>query len=315
MPFALLQPTRPDEAIRLLSEGSGGSSVALAGGTDLLLDLEGGRMRPARVVSLRRLPWATYRFDRGRLTIGSTCPLARLEDEGRVAAGFPALHQAIRAVGGRALREQATLGGNLGRASPASDLVPVLLALDASVVVVGPSGRRSLTVPELLRGPRETTLVRGELIEAVRLDGPRPSAYLWQRVQPSHGISQVGVAVARDPVRRRWSVAVGGVLPRPTRIAQAEEALGAEPTEVGIELAAQTARRLAAFVTDQRASEAYRRRLVGVLVRRAIGQVLRAESRRAAPLRRTSSAVRARRAPATVRGRPRAARRTGGGRA
>jgi CO/xanthine dehydrogenase FAD-binding subunit len=206
-----------------------------------------------------------------RLTIGSLAPLADLERDPKLRSEIPALWMGVRAVGGVALRHRATLGGNLGRASPASDLIPVLLVLDATVQLLGPGGRRELPVADFVRGSRSTALEAGELIESVTIPEPRPSSYLWQRVRPANDISQVGVAVAWSPSARRWSVAVGGVWPTPARLPDAESKMSEEhPSESAVRQAVEAAGRSARFQSDKRASEEYRRRVLEVLVVRAI---------------------------------------------
>ncbi len=271
MAFALLTPRDAEEAVRLLAEAGAPKTRVLAGGTDLLFELEGGRPAPARLLSLRRLPWRFVGWDGPRLTVGSTAPLSDVEREPRVPRDLPGLWMAIRAVGSVPLRHRATIGGNLGRASPASDLIPVLLALDARVHLVGPSGARELSVGEFIVGPRTTSLGPAELIEAVSFPEPRPSSYLWQRVRPANDISQVGVAAAWSPSEQRWGVAVGGAWPAPTRLAEVErELVGATPSEAHLARAAALAARLAPFQTDKRASEEYRRRVLDVLLRRAV---------------------------------------------
>lgn len=274
MAFTLVAPATPEEAVALLRATPAAEIAVLAGGTDLLLDLEDGRRRPATVVSLRRLPWNTWRWSDGGLVVGSTAPLAGLETDPALAPRLPGLYEGIRAVGSPALRHRATLGGNLGRASPASDLIPVLLALDATVQLVGPDGPRTVSVEQLVLGPRSTTLAAGELIASVTVPEARPSTYLWQRVRPAHDISQVGVAAAWSPSRRRWRIALGGTWPVPMRSAAADR-LGdaAAPTPDALAEASAAAAREAAFQTDKRASEEYRRKVLAVLFRRAVTRV------------------------------------------
>ncbi|HZY69941.1 MAG TPA: FAD binding domain-containing protein [Thermoplasmata archaeon] len=277
MGFSLVVPSTPEEAVRELAREPG-AAVPLGGGSDLLLDFDDGRATAPRVVSLRRLPWRTIRWADGSLVVGATAPLSDLEDEPRLRSDLPGLWRAVGAVGGRALRHRATLGGNLGRASPVSDLIPVLLALDARVSIVGPSGRRDLSVDDLIVGSRQTRLAVGELIESVTVPSPAESEYVWQRVRLANDISQVGVAVARfeggTPV---WRIALSGVTPRPRRLREAEALLGAaQPSRTAVELAAQEAARRAPFASDKRATEPYRRRLVQVLVRRAVEAVAHA---------------------------------------
>jgi carbon-monoxide dehydrogenase medium subunit len=271
--FSLVRPSTVEEALRLLADDSEGPSAPLAGGTDLLLDLDDGRSTARRLVSLDRLPWKTLAWDGTKLNVGATLPLARLGLDATVRARLPGLSEGVDAVGSLALRHRATLGGNLGRAAPASDLLPLLLAVDATVRLVGTAGRREMPVARFLRGSRQVDLAKGELIESVSIPEARWSTYVWQRVRPANDVSQVGVALARTGSPARWRLALGGVLPVPTRVPEAEAHLSSErPSPEDVELAANAAATHARFVTDKRASEAYRRRLVATLVRRAVAR-------------------------------------------
>jgi len=275
VPFALVTPTTVDAAIAELATGTPGEVVVLAGGTDLVFDLDAARTAPRRVVSLRRLPWRTLDWNGPILTVGSTLPLRSLEQDPEVVRKHPGLFEAIRAVGGVPLRHRATLGGNLGRAAPASDLLPVLLALDAEVDVVGPNGTRTLPVDAFLLASRRTALEHGELIRSVRFPEPRPSAYLWQRVRPANDISQIAVAAALSPSDGGWRIAVGGIPPRASRLREAEARLrSATPSTEEVRTAAELAARALAITSDRRASEEYRRHLVATLLERAVLQVV-----------------------------------------
>jgi CO/xanthine dehydrogenase FAD-binding subunit len=271
--FELLVPETVDAALAALQASPGEPTVVLAGGTDLLLDLDEGRITAQRVVSLRRLPWRDLAWENGGLRIGSTLPLSALDGDPRLRREIPGLWEAVHAVGGVALRHRATIGGNLARAAPASDLLPILLALDASVEVVGMHGSRSVPLDGFLRASRSTTLGPVELIRSVMIPEARPSEYLWQRVRPANDISQVGVAVARSQIEPHWRIALGGVTPRTMRIVEAEQALPAIPAEEAIVAAADHAAARAIFSTDKRASEEYRRLLVRTLVARAVRSV------------------------------------------
>jgi CO/xanthine dehydrogenase FAD-binding subunit len=276
-PFELVAPRTADEAVAALRAASGSTVGVLAGGSDLLLDLDEGRVAPTRIVSLRRLPWRTLDWTGGALTIGSTLPLRALEDDPEVRRRLPGLWQAIRAVGSVSLRHRATVGGNLGRSAPSSDLIPILLALDAEVELVGPEGARRLPVNRFVLASRRTALRPAELIRSVRIPESRPSAYLWQRVRPANDISQLAVAVARSPGSGAWSVAVGGIPPRSVLLPRVAEALGrgAPPAEA-LDRAVDHATREVAIVADRRASEEYRRHLVGTLLQRAVAAVVEA---------------------------------------
>ncbi len=270
-PLDLVVPSTEAEALAVLGSAAPGEVAILAGGTDLLFDLESGRSRARQLLSLRRLPWSTHAWDEDALRIGSTEPLRTLEFDPLVAERFPALAQAIAAVGSPALRRQATLGGNLGRAAPASDLVPVLLALDAEVELVGPNGPRTIAIDRFVRASRQTELARGELIRSVRLPEPRPSAYLWQRVRWANDISQIGVAVAFARGDGRWRVALGGVPPRAVGVPEVADRLrGPAPPDADVRAAGELLAAHPALVTDRRATDEYRRSLAAVLLRRAV---------------------------------------------
>jgi aerobic carbon-monoxide dehydrogenase medium subunit len=272
--FDLVVPATEAEAIAALQTMAPGEAAPLAGGTDLLLDVDEGRVAPRRVVSLRRLPWRTLDWNGDVLTVGSTLPLRSLEDDPGVRTKHPGLYEAVRNVGSVALRHRATLGGNLVRSAPASDLIPMLLALDAEVDLVGPRGDRRVPVDRFVLASRRTDLGPGELVRSVRFPEARPSDFRWQRVRPANDISQVVVAVAYSPLARAWRVAVGGVSPRPTLLPDAAAALGnGRPGAEAVRRAAESAAIHAPFVTDRRASEEYRRRLVGTLLERTVTSV------------------------------------------
>jgi CO/xanthine dehydrogenase FAD-binding subunit len=271
--FELVTPASEEEAIAWLARAPGGEAAVLAGGTDLLNDIEEHRITPRHLLSLRRLPWNRWNWIGPALEVGSTTPLVDLEYDPKVRAQFPGLVTAIEAVGSVALRSRATLGGNLGRSGSASDLIPLLLALDASAEIVGPKGVRTTPVDTLVVASRRPALGAGELIRSVRLPEPRPSAYLWQRIRPAQDVSHVGVAVAWSPADGRWRIAVGGVPPRAIRIHPEAAELPPRPSSPEREAAARRAAELLPLSTDLRATGEYRRHVVHALVLRAVGSV------------------------------------------
>ena len=275
MGFDLVAPGTIDEALALVRPDDRGTPLVLAGGTDLLRDLDDGRVTTPRVVSLRRLPWRSIAWEGTGVEIGSVRSLRDLERDATVRARLPGLWESIRSVGGVALRQHATLGGNIGRASPASDLLPLLLAYDAEISAISAAGSRRLTVDEVIVGARKTSLAPGELIVSVRIPHTGPSTYVWQRVRPANDISQVGLAAAFVGSPASWRVALGGVMPRPVRLPSVEEILGdGLPDDPTISRGAAEAAERAPFVSDKRATEAYRRHLVTVLLRRAVAAVV-----------------------------------------
>jgi CO/xanthine dehydrogenase FAD-binding subunit len=268
----LIAPATEEEVLEELARGPAGSTSVLAGGTDLLSDLDERRVAPRRLLSLRRLPWRTHRWEGGGLRVGATEPLRALESDRELARRLPALAQAVAAVGSPALRRQATVGGNLGRAAPASDLTPVLLALDAEVELVGPSGPRTMTVDRFLRASRSTALGPAELVRSVHVPEERPvSSYLWQRVRPANDISQIGLATAYSASAGRWRISLGGIPPRPLLATDASAALsGPRPTDSQVAAASDLLASAPGLVSDRRATEEHRRRLAALLCARAV---------------------------------------------
>jgi carbon-monoxide dehydrogenase medium subunit len=271
--FDLITPDSEAEAIAWLGRTAEGETAVLAGGTDLLNDLEEGRIAPRHLLSLRRLPWNRWSWDGGALSVGSTTPLVDLEYDPEIRTRFPGLVTALEAVGSVALRSRATLGGNLGRSGSASDLIPILLALDATAEIVGPKGPRTVPVDALVVASRRPALAPGELIRSVRLPEPRPSAYLWQRIRPAQDVSHVGVAVAVAPSDGRWRIVLGGVPPRAIRIHPEPSELPKRPSAPELDLAARRAAERLPLSTDRRATGEYRRHVVHALVLRAVRAV------------------------------------------
>src|SRR3954452_19540500 len=143
-------------AVRALADDP--QALVLAGGTDLMVEVNAGRRRPSAVVSLTRVQeLAGWRREGDELVLGACLTYAEME-RGELAALVPALAQAARTVGSPQIRAAATLGGNIATASPAGDTLPVLAALDAVVEVAGPAGTRRVPLLELVTGVKKTTL-------------------------------------------------------------------------------------------------------------------------------------------------------------
>src|SRR5882724_6145265 len=144
-------------------------ATVLAGGTDLMVAVNDGRRQLARVVAIGRVPeLAGIRVEGAEVVIGAATPFARLERE-PVLRLAPALAYAARTVGSPQIRNAATIGGNLGTASPAGDALPVLIALGATLEVASSTARRTLAIAEFFTGPKRSVLAADELVVAVRV--------------------------------------------------------------------------------------------------------------------------------------------------
>lgn len=275
--MSLLLPTSLDEAVSMLGEHP--AALVLAGGTDLMVEINDGHRRPGGVViAVNRVPeLRSWRHDpaAARLTIGAAITYTELLGE-PLALFSPALAEASRTVGSPQIRNAGTLAGNLGTCSPAGDALPVLAALDATVTLASAAGVRVVPVREFMVGVKRTAIAPGELIVEITV----PTARGWQ------GYAKVGVrnamviAVASaclviDETEQQVALALGSVGPTILRCAEAETHLagaldwatmvaGDDDLATFGQLAASAARP----ITDHRSSAEYRRHAVGVLATR-----------------------------------------------
>ena len=251
-------------------------ALVLAGGTDLMVEVNRGVRTIGHVVAVDRIPelrgWSLEgdRADVLRLGAGTTCTdLA----EPALASLVPALAQAARTVGSPQIRNTATLGGNLATASPAGDTLPVLAALDAEIELQSAGGARRLPLDEFVTGVKANALIPGELITVIRvpvLEGPQE--FLKVGTHNAMVIAVTSLALVVDRPGRNVRVALGSVAPVPLRAVEAEVLVAerldfenmASPDSDLVD-------RFADLVADAaRSSAAYRRHAVRVLARRAI---------------------------------------------
>jgi len=271
-------PAALDEVFALLEE-HGDEARLYAGGTDLLPGLRRGKFRCRQLIALKGVAGLDeIRFDTTRgLGIGACALLDDVQRHPAVVEHYPVLASAIRLLATVQVRNKATVAGNLCNASPCADTGPPLMALGARMVVVGPQGRRELSLEDFITGPGRVALGAGELIEQIVV--PPPAADLrtvFEKFSPRSkvDISAVSVAAALrldGGVVRELSLFLGTVAPKPMRAAAAElELEGKAPSAATIDRAAAAARAECAPITDFRASADYKRHLVEVLVRRAL---------------------------------------------
>jgi CO/xanthine dehydrogenase FAD-binding subunit len=264
------------QATTLLAENP--VAQALAGGTDLLVDLRERRRQPSLLVDIGDLAELRgIQADDGLTRIGGGVTVGELLASPVVAGRLPALRAAARDFADFLTRNKATLGGNLANASPGADLVVPLLALDTVVVLAGASGERTVPLDAFLLGPRRTVAGAGELIRQVVVSrhGGRQA---WYKLGLKRGgaIAVVSVATwtALDPAGRVTDarIALGAVGPRPFRPRDAEAHLvGAALDPARIARAADLAAQAARPITDVRGGADYRTAMVRALVVRCLG--------------------------------------------
>jgi xanthine dehydrogenase small subunit len=253
-------------------------AVLLAGGTDLMVYANQRYMRYpalislASVAELSRLEWQS-----GELSIGASVSLAQLEREltGERAGELGLLHQLLPLFSSRLVRNRATLGGNLGTASPIGDSPPVLLALDAEVTLASRQGTRRVPLRDYFVDYRKTALAAGEVIVSVHIPLPAPRLQRFYKVSKRvmDDISSVAAAFALDlaPDGRvqRLRVAYGGIAAVPLRAHALEHVATGRPwDDETLELLRQAAAGLGTPMSDHRASEGYRRSMILKLLER-----------------------------------------------
>jgi CO/xanthine dehydrogenase FAD-binding subunit len=257
-------------ALELLSVHPGATLVA--GGTDLMVEINRGRLRPDALIDLSQVEELTqWRCDGDTVFVGAGVTFDRIVRE---LAEFPALAQAARSVGSPEIRKRATIGGNLATASPAGDGIVVLAAYDADVVVSA-HGRDTLRIPwrRFFTAPKRTVLEPDELIVGVEWRATAgPDAFAKVGIRNAMTIAVASVCLKLDEQAHSVRIGLGSVGPTVLRAAQAEELAAAcewdDPGAALIELGRQAAAE-AQPIDDLRGSEAYRRRVVEVMTRRA----------------------------------------------
>jgi carbon-monoxide dehydrogenase medium subunit len=287
--FDYHQPESLADAVDLAAR-FGGEASFLAGGTDLIVQIERGRVAPRHVIGLGRVPGLAGIEVNGRITLGARVTHRASEQTPALAGSLRCLVEGAEVIGGHQVRNVATIGGNLVNASPAADLVPCLLALDGVVTLVGPGGEREVPIERFLLGPNRTARRPDELVTRVDLPALPPraaTAFLKAGRRRAMEISVVCVAARLDldaTLERclEARVVLGAVAPTAVRAHAAERLLEGQP--VGGEAfrrAAEAAQEACRPIDDVRASAGFRQHLVGVLVRRALDRCVE-RARRAA---------------------------------
>lgn len=275
-----LSYSRPTSLAEARADLAKPGARALAGGTDLIVQLREGRRKAAHLVDLKsvsELVGITETGD-GGLMLGSAASATRLASDVRLRTDYPALADALGMIGSRQIQNRATLGGNICNAAPSADAVPPLLGYGAQCMIEGPQGERSVAIEELFDQPGRPKLGAGEFLVAVMLPPVRPrSAARYMRFTPRRemDIAVVGVcswlALDDNGAISAARVALGSVAPRPIRSCSAEAVLmGEVADEQVIAAAAEAAVQDAMPISDTRGSAEYRRELVRTLTQRTL---------------------------------------------
>ena len=280
VPFELEMPSDLAGALDALAAAGSSKTVALAGGTNLIVDLRAKRERPDRVVGLGRVgELRGMEFGADRISIGGGTTVTDLLQSPEIAEAAPSLVDSSRLFAGLMVRNTATVAGNIACGSPAADLVPPLLSLDADVTLANLSGTRSLPLHEYFLDYKRDVRRPDELITRIswpRL--PKPSVNTFYKLARRKGdaITVTGVALtlaASDGICTRARIALGAVAPIVFRARKAEALLeGRALTPALIDEAAAAATSDSSPIDDVRASAGYRLHTVEALTRRLVAQ-------------------------------------------
>lgn len=276
--FDYFAPKGLDEALDIFAE-YGERASALAGGTDLILFIERGRMKPELVVELPLCePFVGIDLMDGQIRIGSRTTMRELETSPIICQNIPLLAYGASVVGSLQIRNMATIGGNICTASPAGDTLPALLVLDASVKLVSKSGERLVPLREFFLGPGKTVRQPDELLTEVFVPIPQGnvgSSFYKLSVRRYMDIAIVNVAakitVDEYGIITDAKIALGSVAPTPIRAYEAEERLMRNTLdELVLHEAAKLAQSASSPITDQRGTAEYRHIMVYRLTKRVV---------------------------------------------
>ncbi|MFQ5859009.1 MAG: FAD binding domain-containing protein [Anaerolineae bacterium] len=274
-------PATVDEALGLLAKYAGQARI-IAGGTDLIIELERDAREVPKLIDVTRLPGldTITLGDDGLIHLGPLVTHNRLVDSDLIVERAFPLAQAAWTVGGPQIRNRGTVAGNVITASPANDTITPLMALDASVTLASKRGRRTLAFEDFFLGVRQTALGDDEMLIDIAFPAMRESergCFLKLGLRRAQAISVINVAAVLDfdgDIVTRARITLGSVAPIIIRVPEAEMTLvGSTLDDAAIEQAAHLAFRAARPIDDLRGSAEYRREMVRRLTRRALQQL------------------------------------------
>jgi carbon-monoxide dehydrogenase medium subunit len=270
-------PKTLEAAVSLLA-GASGQARVLAGGTDLLIQMRGGRVEPELLVDIKHIPEMTsITVEGGVYRFGAAVPCMVLVEDKAFGKAWPGVSDGANLIGSIQVRGRATIGGNVCNASPAADTVPAMIAAGASASIVGPKGRREVPVEQIATGPGKTSLAKGEIVASFVLPKRPPrsgDAYLRfiPRTEMDIAVVGAGINLTLDTagVCTHARVSIGAVAERALLVPEAAAAL------IGTKVDADALKRMAAAVSaacrpidDKRGTKEYRIKVSGVMARRA----------------------------------------------
>ncbi|MDD3656978.1 MAG: xanthine dehydrogenase family protein subunit M [Atribacterota bacterium] len=262
--FEYLAPKTLTEALDLLSRYQDKNIKVLAGGTDLLVKMKTIAMNVDYLMNIKDIPELNFIDTIQGLTIGATIPLAYLLREDKVRTEYTALSEGIQSIAAPAIRNMATVAGNIGNASPAADTVPPLIAFGAKVIIESKQSKRTVLLEEFFTGPGKTILKPDELITRIEVPEVKSnagSAFLKKsRVKADLAKINIAVSLQRNGQKcESCKIVFGSVAATAVRASKTEKLLAGEIiTEELIAQAAQAVTSEIKPISDIRSTAEYR---------------------------------------------------------
>ena len=278
-------PKTLDEALKVMAE-HGDRAQVLAGGTDLLVQLRGGRRSADIIVDSKFIPELnelSYDAQKG-LTIGAAVSCCKIYEDKTVETNYPGLTDCASLIGSIQIQGRASIGGNLCNAAPSADSIPSIIALCGVANISGPNGSRQVPAEDFCTAPGRNVLEPGELLISINLPAPQAhSGANYLRFIPRNemdiAVAGVGSSVILDASGQNFvsgRVALASVAPTPVFSKAAGESLAGKPvSEAAINEAAEKAMADAKPITDMRGTIKQRVHLVGVLTRRTLNTAVK----------------------------------------
>jgi CO/xanthine dehydrogenase FAD-binding subunit len=277
-------PDTVEQAVDLLAANRG--ARPLAGGTDLIVQMQSGRSAPGAIVDLKRIArLKEIRVEADHIAIGAAVACTALKQNATLAAEWPGVVEAANLIGSVQVRNRATMAGNLCNASPAADSVPALVAAGAKAIVAGPGGEREVAVEAIPTSPGKTSLGEGEFVAEIRL--PRRvkgggDAYLRSipRTEMDIAVVSAGATIVLDDAGTCTAarISIGAAAPTVLLVEEAGAALvGTKLDDAAIARMMAAASAACNPIDDKRGTVAYRKSTAGVLAKRAV-QIARARA-------------------------------------
>jgi carbon-monoxide dehydrogenase medium subunit len=275
--FDYLRPKSLKEALQLKKTIAGAKFIS--GGTDLIIQIKNRELKPSALISLRSIPELATIEINGGARIGALTTTSDIIKHLELGHSYPVLKEAAKRLGSVQIRNVATIGGNLCNCSPSADMALPLLVLDAKVRLQTAKASREIPLNEFFKGPGESCLSSDEIMTDILLDPPRQKAkatFLKKgRVKMDLAIASLAVLLEMEGGKcRKARIAAGSVAPIPLRLSKVETLLeGNVISQDLVSKAQQMAREIVTPITDVRATEEYRRQIVGVYVKRGLEKI------------------------------------------